>query len=136
MCSSTTDDLEVRWKLLGREMGLACQYMNSHFRCAAGAVRFTWLLKHSMFASIYDGPRLVIGKGTARESAPKRKGQVGFATHLYSDENILLESYVLTIDEMTMCGLTDAEPRVAVREMCRGRLLKMLCTPCTRPTLI
>jgi hypothetical protein len=65
MPPNSTIDLQARWTLLGREMSRGCDYMNHHFRCVAGEVKFMWLLKHTMFASVNDFPRLTIHNGTA-----------------------------------------------------------------------
>ena len=68
----------------------------STFGVVAGEVRFTWLTKHSLIASIDEFPRLVIGKGAAVAAPP---GAICFATHFYVDENAPPERYILTIDE-------------------------------------
>ena len=131
MSTDSTNDFQARWTFLGREMGRRCDHMDHHFRCVAGEVKFLWLIKNTMFASINDFPRLVIGKVAAK---PQKMHLAGFAIHLYLDENTLAESYILTIDENMMCSLTDTEKRVPVREMCQ-RFLNALCTPCSNPTL-
>jgi hypothetical protein len=131
LSTNSTMDAQAAWMLLGREMFRGCEYMNHHFRSAAGPVRFVWM-KHIMFASVNDFPRLAISKGTA---VPQKTSLAGFAIGLYGDENILLESHVLTVDQDMTCSLSDVEKRVSVQEMCQ-RLLNTLCTPSVNPTLM
>ena len=85
-----------------------------------------------MQAWVNDSLRLAILKGTAKQ---QKIEFAELATHLYRDENTLLESYILTIDKDRMCSLIENEKRVSIRAMCE-RFLIVLCTPCLKPTLI
>lgn len=124
MSRTSITDPEACWKLLGREMARECNRMNHHFRCRAGEARFTWLIRHTMFASTNDFPRLVITKGAAKLG---ETGLACFATHFYADENAPPEHYILTIDEHMACSLAETEQRVSVREICQ-RFFEIFCT--------
>jgi hypothetical protein len=127
MASGSAANLEACWKALASAMLRECERRNHHFRCPAGEARFQWLIKHSMFASVDEFPRLVISKGASR---PQEKERVFFATHFYAQEGCAPEDSFLSIDSQMMCSLGEVELRMTIAEMC-SQFFDKLCKTST-----